>query len=246
MITALIDQNIISYGDILLPMKMEGIIGYRRKTPLGTSGKPIRDEFNCLPAIAKLLAEQKISLFRYIELDLEDWKRSGSGISSKLGSLFPNNIMKQIPPAVERSYFFQSPLNEYLKKETVIEFCHWLNKLDIRKLTIDSSIMKSLPDGMSKNIKNIDRYQELCKGLTKEQCIDALHLWSAECSNVDYFLTMDMKFINAMRNNKTNKLCKPILPSELLCLLGESETVPFSFEENVFYGISGEPIFELT
>jgi hypothetical protein len=241
--SVLIDQNIMSYGDIMMFTKIDGVIGYVRKKP-PVDGTWLREEFKCLPTIAKLIKNAEISAYRYIELDLEDWKRNGSGSSSKLGDLFPNSEMGEIEPAIERSYFFQTNLLDYLDTSSVVDFCNWLNVKGVGEHALKNRQYKNFPESMKSNLENISRYQEMCRTLQKEeQYIDAFHLWTGETNNIDYFLTADKKFINAIKNS--NSKCKPVLPSQLLKYMGISEIEPFDFQENVFYGIGGQHMWEI-
>lgn len=241
MISVLIDQNIVSYGRIMESVKIDGVIGYVRKKP--KLDEPLKLEINSLPTISRLIKESKISAYRYTELDYEDWKSSSSG-RDNLGDLFPNQQMKIIEPAIERSYFFQSKLLNYIKKESVKEFCQWLNAKGVRESIYKIANIQELPEKMRKNIDNIARYQEICHRLQKiDQYIDAFHLWSGEIENISYFLTIDKKFINAV--GKANSSCIPILPSEFIKFMNVGSNQPFEFEEDVFYGISGQYLWKI-
>ncbi len=51
----------------------------------------------------------------------------------------------------------------------------------------------------------------------RNQLLDAFHIWCAEHSDCDYFLTMDLKLIRMVSNNrKRNLRLKLVGPSELL------------------------------
>lgn len=58
--------------------------------------------------------------------------------------------------------------------------------------------------------QNVSIFQEMCdnKVLGRKRARDIYHLWSAECNNLDYFLTTDAKLINsyntAVRHKKIN------------------------------------------
>ncbi|QIZ75754.1 hypothetical protein [Ferrimonas lipolytica] len=241
--TILVDQNIVTYGDIMRPTRSNGVIGYRRKDPVGEDGSWLRREFRALPTVSKLIIAGDISAFRYVELDFENWKRKGSASGSNLGNLFPNSVMKQVEPAIERSYYFQAFMNEYLYTRSVANFCKWLNTKGIEESALKVAKSKNATDDMLRNIRNVSRYQEMCKKLQKtEQYIDAFHLWTAEINDIEYFVTADRKFINAI--NKLDCKCQPILPSELLTQMNLEASEPFQFKENVFYGIGGQYMWE--
>ena len=73
MASVFIDQCIISDGDILTGERRNGVIGYVRKEPPKENWK--REQFEYLPTISELAETGKIELFRYLELDFEDWKK---------------------------------------------------------------------------------------------------------------------------------------------------------------------------
>lgn len=241
MTSILFDQNIISYGDIMTPVRIDGVLGYVRKAGLEKSSSWLQEEFNCLPTISKLLQSKKIIGYRYVELDLENWQRSGSAIGSKFGNLFPENLFNEVNPAIERSYFFQSFMNEYITTSAMVKFCNFLININPSNNNFEEL---GLPAEMQKNLRNISRYHELCHVLQKgEQFVDAFHLWSAEVNDIKYFLTTDRKFRNAIQNAVGS--CQPIYPTQLLNKLGVTEKEPFSFELDVFYGIGGNVMWRL-
>lgn len=245
MTTVIFDQNIISYGDIMRSGKIDNVLGFVRNPPPGIDGSWLRKEFDCLPTISKLLQDREIKGYRYIELELEDWQRSGSGNSANLGNLFPRELFGDIGPAIERSYFFQSSISDYVKTSKMVEFCLWLKRLKANELNLDVLIKKGFPAEMLRNLHHVSRFHELCHVLQKEeQLVDAFHLWSAEVNGIEYFLTTDKKFVNAIQ--RAVRDCKPILPSELLDKLGVRKMESFDYKVGVFYGIGGNHMQDLT
>jgi len=241
--SVLIDQNIISYGDIMDCVKDKDVLGFIRKKPVGEEGSWLREEFNCLPTVSKLAHDNKIKLHRYSELDFENWKNSGSG-SHKLGALFSTEDMDLVRPAIERSYFFSSELSDYITRESVLEFCRWLNKEQAEKAILNFCESNGIPEKRIGVPREISWYQNLCNKLQKEeQFIDAFHLWTGEKNNIDYFLTCDRKFVYAI--NKNYGRCLPILPSQLLKILNISTLEPFEFKQNTFYNIDGRAMWGL-
>ncbi|VUD69012.1 hypothetical protein TDB9533_04375 [Thalassocella blandensis] len=68
---------------------------------------------------------------------------------------------------------------------------------------------------MKRNLENLDRHRSLRKNLSVKQYVDAFHFWRAEVSGIDYFLSPDKKFVNAMRQTKKVQLdCHSFFPSE--------------------------------
>ena len=108
--------------------------------------------------------------------------------------------------------------------------------------------MNNLPDtsdpkSLLNNLRNVQRFRELCAGLSEKQFPDAFHLWTAEINGAQMFLTTDRKFIRVMtKTKKTNLSCVPVSPQELLEHLNIHELDPFEFKEGVFYSTGGEPI----
>lgn len=145
-----------------------------------------------------------------------------------------------VEAAVERSYFFQSSLDEHVDSQSVIKFCKWLLNIDPNVLIEKVTQAKSFPSFLMANLRNVKRFSELCKGLSEKQYPDAFHLWTAEVNGADFFLTIDKKFIHVMtETNRVDLPCPPLSPSQLLNQLGIDERDPIEYMEGVFYDISG-------
>lgn len=214
----------------------------------GFEGKPFpkesepwkRGQVECMPTIGRLARQGVIALSSYMETMFEGWKRSGSFPASPIGNVFNGVEIEHVDAAVERSYFFQSSLDEHIDNQSMIKFCKWL--LDINPDILIEKIVqvRELPDFLVANLRNVKRFRELCKGLSEKQYPDAFHLWTAEVNRADYFLTIDKKFIRVMtETNKAELLCPPLSPSQLLDQLGIHERDPIEYGEEVFYDIFG-------
>lgn len=249
-----VDNCIFSASSILQPASKIGtvkwgdtivetdIAGFTMK-PLPSEAKDQwkRSQVMVLPTIAQLARNQSVQLFTSSELQHEAWKRRGSFNGGLQGEIFDGISVKWLDAAIERSYFFQSDISEMLQTENVIAYCEWLLESD------PDSILRHAPDSMPvemiENIKNLERFRNLCKAPSKKQYPDVFHLWTAETNGADYFLTIDNKFINMMtKTSKVKLTCIPISPSDLLNELGVTDFVPLEFEEDVFYGLHGRPI----
>jgi len=218
------------------------VVGYMRKPLPNSKDQWKRKEIECLPTIGRIAREGKISLFTYFELLSEGWKRSGSFPANSIGNIFSGVSINHVDAAVERSYFFQMELGQFIQTEKVIEYCKWLMTPGIEKLADRLSGNPDYPLWLLNNLRNVQRFRDLCHGLAEKQYPDALHLWSAEVNGSNLFLTIDGKFIRAMTKSKNINLpCKPVSPAELLDILKIEDKDPFEFREGQFYDISGRP-----
>ena len=66
----------------------------------------------------------------------------------------------------------------------------------------------------------LDEFRNMCSESVfgRKRARDAYHYWTAECSCIDYFLTVDVKFVNAYKNaikdKKLSAKCKVVSPIE--------------------------------
>lgn len=124
----------------------------------------------------------------------------------------------------------------------MIKFCVWLLDPKAEKLADHLEGQERFPAFLISNLRQVERFRELCSGLAKKQYPDAFHLWTAEVNGMQYFLTTDGKFIRVMTETKNISLpCKPVSPAELLEILQIKDLEPFEFKPNQFYNISGKP-----
>lgn len=219
------------------------IVGYTRKPLPNKSEAWKREQVECLPTLGRMARQNCISLYTYQETIFEGWKRAGSFPSIHLGNVFEGINIEKVDAAVERSYFFQMELGQYIEKQSVVEFCEWLLAIDANTiLEVIGNIPKEFPPFLLNNLRNLERFRELCRGLSTHQYPDALHLWTAEVNDTQYFLTIDRKFIRVMTESKNLELpCRPISPSQLLDELKVYERDPFKYAEGLFYNILGQP-----
>jgi hypothetical protein len=234
-----IKEQRVGWGDSIECIR---IAGYTRR-PLPSEDQVWkRDQIECLPTIGKIARECRIALYTYSEIGFEGWKRSGSFPSNHIGNIFAGVNFNHVDAAIERSYFFQSELSAYLEKGTVIEFCRWLLTPNIEALANKLASTKRYPDSLLNNLRKVERFRELCAGLTEKQYPDAFHLWSAEASGMDLFLTTDGKFIRVLTETKKISLpCTPLSPSQLLEQFGITKREPFAYKEGQFYDLLGNP-----
>ena len=255
MISVLLDNCVLSLSDtmrtVLKPVHVVvggvkqtfQVLGFERRWSPDAEEQWLRSEFECLPTVAGLAREGRVRLCFYNELRHEASKRPGSFPRTPIGHLFYGVKFNEIDAAVERSYFFQIDISEYVTTEEMIKFCKWLLVCDVGDPLDSLESTGRFPTSLIQNLRNVGRYRTLCSGLGERQYPDAFHLWTAEVNGMDYFLTTDRKFIRAMTESKRLRLpCEPISPSALLEVLGISDRDPFPHPDNGTIDIFGNPM----
>lgn len=212
----------------------------------GFVGKAPRDKTQqfqreCLPTIAQLARNGVLHLYRTNEIDFEGWHRSRP-LGLPRGDLFADIPFTAVPPAIERSRVQQGDIIHHAQGDALARFCKWLLAVDESALLSSPGAREHFAPQEVTNLGRLGRFRSICAGLSDTQCRDAFHLWSAELSGVDYFLTVDTKFINALtQTRKLDLPCKPVSPSELLNDLGVTEREPLPYEPGQFYDVFGQP-----
>jgi hypothetical protein len=248
-----VDNCILSHSEILESAKLtkyddEGKmksewLGYIPKELPHDTEPWLSEQIEWLPTIAKKADLKGIQLYSYPELRNESWHRS---VINKVGFVFADIEITEVDSAVERSYFQQSDLDSHLKKTRITDFYKSLLNFDPSKTDFSLPVYKRLPLDMINNLKNIDRFKTICKGVSDNQLLDAFHLCSAETNNMDYFLTVDRKFIRVMTQSKSIDLpCPPVSPSQLMEKLDEDDKTPFKYQKGEFVDFFGQ-VHDLT
>lgn len=203
-----------------------------------------REKMALILAIGRAASQGQFSacickeLFWESLLSYHSWKAALSPLAA-----FNMVEFEEIPSPIERSKLFQS--SDWVMKHRVEQFMDFL-------LDVNPSQLYQVMCGMNKfskfeleNARNIQKFKALCdeKVLKRKPARDAFHLWAAECSNVDYFLTIDMKFLRpyrqAIRSKKINFKCKAVSPEELIECLGISTEDIFIPETGKRYTMFG-------
>lgn len=194
-----------------------------------------RRNIELLPTLVKLVGEDKVKLFTYSELNFERLRISSHYTGTK-GDLFRGVPIENIPAAIDRSYFGSMTFSECISKESLIEYCKFLKTFEPTKYSNFAEFQSHFTEFQQANLRNLDRFREICKGLPDKQLPDALHLWTAETNNLDYFLTRDKKFINAMTETKKITLpTHPITLENLFKELNVTELDPLPIADYSFY-----------
>lgn len=215
------------------------IAGYERRPPFGPRDQWKQHQLECLPTVARLAHESRVSLYSCQEVRFESWLRSGT---IPEGDLFAGFQLHKAEAPIERSRFFQSDFSEYIRRDAVIKFCKWLLQPGIESMAENPVIQARIPEFEINNLRKVERFRELCRGRGEHQYPDAFYLWTGEVNGLNYFLTTDRKFIRAMtQSTRTPLPCVPISPEDFLTKMNVSDRDPIPFEVGQFYTISGIP-----
>lgn len=248
--TVLVDNCVHVLAEVVEPASKAVTVpwGDRQETVnvVGVRGRRQQDgwkqgEIECLPTIVKLARENLLALYLYNEVHFESMMGSRfPGVP--FGDLFKGLHFEYVDAAVERSWFFQTPFDSYIEREMVIEFCKFLLTQKLEERLGASAFMGRLPPQQAKNLLRLDRFRVICRNLSEKQLPDALHLWTAEVNGIEFFLTTDKKFVNALtQSSKVELPCLPVFPSDLLTILGVEEREPMPYEPGRFYYLWGQP-----
>ena len=148
------------------------ILGFKRKTKPNSSESWKLKQLNSLPTVEKLALDGIVDCYTYSELRHEGWKRPGSFPATIVGHLFSDVSFVDVEAAVERSYFFQSNISEYISTEQMIQFCKWLLDTDFGPRINTLAKTGKYPEFLIKNLRNIDRYRTLCVNLSERQYVE--------------------------------------------------------------------------
>lgn len=208
----------VRWGDTDVSAKIAGIMG-KRLPPPGW----LREQVLCLPTVASLAREGRLALFSCTEIGFEEASAT-MPFRNQYGDIFAGVKIDELESAVERSYFYQTiDFSKHIDGDYVAEFIRsFLLTLDEKKSVPLIREHMKVPEFCLRNLENVGRFRELCKGLTTSDHLrDAFHLWTAEVHGLDYFLTADQGFINVMTQTKrVNLPTRPICPTQLLGIVG--------------------------
>jgi hypothetical protein len=244
--SVLIDNSVLSLGEFAETISVE-LPGYGNRLAL-IQAKPIlppnqmwkRTQVEALPTIARIARQNVLAFYSYFELLAEDWR--GHSFPAKIvGNVLRDAVITEVPAPVGRSLFVQSSMEQFVGKESQIQFCKWLiaNGAGLLK---KSKALERLTEPQIAALKNIGRYREICHSLSPVQYVDALHLWTGELNGIEYFLSTDATFVRALSaNRRLVLLCKPIYPEDLLVELDVKDREPLPFEYGRRYRLNGVP-----
>jgi len=190
-------------------------------------GAWLQEQIGCLPTIARLAMESTILLYTYSELEFEEWNGRPEMMEA-FGGLFSRKLIKKCPAAVNRPRFRKNvDFQYYLKRENMIEFCCFLLELEPSVLPQATELWTTLPDFERDNLLQLGQFESVCRSLAKGHYPDAFHFWTAETNRLNYFLTMDRKFLRALSGDRSLHFrSQAVSPTEFLSALGISERDP--------------------
>lgn len=182
-----------------------------------------------IQAISNYAEQGHVALYTYDELQWESWQ----GFHSMRNNLTPLAAFQhihfsEVPSPIERTRFFQTA--DWVAGEEVDKFLEWLLNANTKKFSNMMNKVKSCTDFERLCASKLDVFKNMCSGSVfgKKRARDAYHYWAAECSNLDYLLTVDLKFINAYKNaikdKKLSAKCKVVSPTEFVEALNISNS----------------------
>jgi len=185
-----------------------------------------------LPTIGRLAREGVIQLVTYEELNTE-YVSGRNPVSGTRGDLLAGVTIVEIPTAVSRSHFHQ--VQREWDKQALTDFCQKLLKLNATDASRYALNRRNLPASTVESIKDLKRFQDLCRGAPDKMFSDLFHIWTGERGRCDYFLTMETRVCNWVgKSCKVKPLCMPIRPDDLVARLGVTTLDAMPFAENEF------------
>ncbi len=172
-VSALIDTSVWRLGEFMKPVKVPHsftlgghkqtvqILAMRRAGPYEAWKER---QLEALPTIAKLARQGTVKLFNYADVPV---------------------VFARAP--VERSRFQQVPMDEHADmrtfvrfgkipwpkrpvtsnadKRALVGFCKWLLSLEVAQLKTRPTLMSRFSDFERRNLKSLDRFEEICRDL---------------------------------------------------------------------------------
>lgn len=182
-----------------------------REMPRDWRGK----EIDRLPEICMLESSGRLALFKSTESlgeEMAGWQ-VGQGLP---GDLVSKIRFRYAPSPIERSRLMSLPFKVYNSKECRAGFFKLLLEANTRG-QLDNIRQWPLTAFELESVEGLGRFAEICSCLDESQYTDAWHLWTAERSGIDFFLTLDRRFINVMtRTSRIPLISRPVYPSELV------------------------------
>jgi predicted nucleic acid-binding protein len=177
---------------------------------------------DALLAIAQFAREDRVHLFTYSEIELETLNGTLFP-SSQIADCFDGVTIDHLDPPIDRSKLQKMSEDEFCKKETRVKFFDWLRSINPADLADKPWFLATFSAFERRNFESLGRFRAICRDLAQTHFPDAFHLWTAEVHGLDYFLTADKKFINALtKSSRINLITRPIGPSDFVAELTQS------------------------
>ncbi|MGH7770173.1 MAG: hypothetical protein ACREQP_22200 [Candidatus Binatia bacterium] len=225
-------QRTVFWGSVKVTVPVAGV---EAEGPREQTERWLQDQVEAIPTVARLAAEGTLRFFTYNEIGFEMFK--GRDERSRKGDLFKDILIEKIPAAIERSKFQQMDVFSYIEKAELIKFCKLLLSLDYESIFSHPEFFSYFTEFEKNNLRSLDRFKSICRKVASEKHFpDAFHFWTAETNGLDYFLTADKRFINALTaGNRLPLRTIPIAPTDLVTQLGIAELDPMPFVPGKFY-----------
>ena len=232
-VESIVRKETIQWGDLAVSVPVTGM----QRKPKQLNDPWLRKQVSSLPTIARLVREGKLKLFTYAELRFEAFHASGP-LRGVKGDLLEGLKVEHVPAAVERSKFQQSDISVHIQRGRFDEFYQFLLDLPDDVLESEPALWARFSDFEQSNLRNLARFRAISQHLPAKHYADAYHLWTAEVNGLNYFLTMDKKFINYMTQTVRCTLpCIPITPHDLVTRMGILELDPLPIDDSEFHYI---------
>jgi hypothetical protein len=175
----------VQWGEI----EVKSEVSVMRARPLPPTDQAARRQaILALPTVARLARQKAFDLVTYEELNWERVHGRNPAVATRM-DLFGQVEIRHVEPAVSRSFFRQSALDEYSKKEALTEFCKALLKLGAVDATRVAERIR-LPTATVQSLMELQRFKDLCHGAADRNLTDLFHVWTGERNDCALFLTM--------------------------------------------------------
>lgn len=149
-------------------------------------------------------------------------RKGGVGARWSRTDLWNSVNFEHVDPAVERSRWMGSlSIGEVLSAEHKQEFVNRLLHFARHGVPQVFFEYSDVPDFERRNLAKLNELASLCTAVGETRWVDAFHFWTALCDDVDFFLTTDKKFLEALREKDLSAdwVCRAVSPSTLMEIL---------------------------
>lgn len=209
----------IDWGHTTAPIKVTRLQGKR----LGEGETWLRNERRSIAALGMAARQGSLRPYTSMELGAERLKArmKGSGIR---GDLWNHVRFEHVPVPLDRSTWMGSrTLEQVASREDQRAF--YLRLLKFAREGVPQALLDALPETefighQKRHLARLSEFAAICTTVGEARHGDAFHYWTALCGNLDYFVTTDKAFLDALRQHPDPDLvCQAVSPSELVELM---------------------------
>jgi hypothetical protein len=185
----------------------------------------LRSQTACLPTIGRLSREGKVKLSTSHEL----WREATRGYMDQRqpGFAFEGCEWEELKLPIERFRLWTLAGDQIWDDEPLRCFCGLLLKPESLLDTLTPDVLAKFSTFELDNMRKNAVFKEICRTLSWKHWPDAFHLWTAEVNGVDFYVTLDKKFKNALsKNQRLSIACETVFPDQLLERQGITERDP--------------------